>query len=299
MAINEPNFIVIGAMKAATTSLYTYLKQHPDIFMTSVKEPMFFDNYLQDNDYRIIGRRPIRNKDFNTYLDMFSGAENESSIGEASPSYIYNKNAPVLIKEHFPNIKLIAVLRQPTERAYSNFLHARRSGREPINDFHGAIDVEGDRIKDNWSPLYHYINKGYYCKQIERYTSIFPRENIKIYLFEDIVNETESTLNDIFNFLGVSQYDRIDFSRSANASAIPKGVLGWIVKKMRFYDMMPNFVVSDFLPAFMIPLLFKSIYSSKKKLDPNIRKEITNRYYLDEIKKLEKMIDRDLSSWFL
>ena len=115
-------------------------------------------------------------------------------------------------------------------------------------------------------------------------------------LFEDIVKSPQKTIRDIFNFLKVDSYQEIDFSNKANVSGDPKGILGWIVKKMRFYNIMPGNLLSR-LPSFMRFFLYKLAYSNPKKMDKDIRKNITNRYYLDEIKKLEKMIDRDLSHW--
>ena len=294
--LKQPNFIVIGAMKAATTSLYTYLKQHPEIFMTKVKEPMFFNNYKQKNDYKIIGAKKTNIYKLNQYLELFDDASDETAIGEASPSYIYNHQAPSLIKEKLPDVKIIAILRQPTDRAYSNFLHARRAGKEPLSSFEDSIKEEDRRIEDNWSPLYHYINKGYYTKQLERYYSVFPQDKIKVILFEDIVKSPQKTIRDIFEFLKVDLYQEIDFSNKANVSGDPKGILGWIVKKMRFYNIMPGNLLSR-LPSFMRFFLYKLAYSNPKKMDKDLRKNITNRYYLDEIKKLEKMIDRDLSHW--
>ena len=85
MVEKKPNFIVIGAMKAATTSLYTYLKQHPEIFMTKVKEPMFFNNFHQENNYKILGKKSKKPTTLNDYLAMFDDVKNEEAIGEASP----------------------------------------------------------------------------------------------------------------------------------------------------------------------------------------------------------------------
>ena len=136
-------------MKAATTSLYTYLKQHPDIFMTSVKERMFFNNYNNENNYIIKGRKTKKITTLKQYYNLFNAVKNETAIGEASPAYISDKNCPILIKEHLPNIKIIAILRQPVERSYSNYLHAQRAGREVIHDFEKAFNEEKVRIEKN------------------------------------------------------------------------------------------------------------------------------------------------------
>jgi len=297
MAEKKPNFIVIGAMKAATTSLYTYLKQHPKIFMTKVKEPMFFNNFQQENNYKILGSKNKKPNTLEEYLTMFKDVKNEKAIGEASPAYIYNPKAPQLIKEHLPNVKIIAILRQPTDRAYSNYLHAKRADRENSDTFQEAIEVEKKKIKDNWSPLYHYIEKGYYSVQLKRYYQFFPKENIRVYLFEDVVKNTKETLKDIFKFLEVDENVEIDTSKKANVSGTPSGLMGWILKKMRYYNLMPKFAISDYLPKFVVKLIFKSVYKPTEKLNEDSRREITEKYYKDEIRILEKLVDRDLSSW--
>jgi hypothetical protein len=297
MQTKKPNFIVIGAMKAATTSLYTYLKQHPEIFMTKVKEPMFFNNFQQENNYKILGSKKKRLTTLEEYLTMFKDVKNEKAIGEASPAYIYNPKAPQLIKEYLPNVKIIAILRHPTDRAYSNYLHSKRADRENATTFQESIELENKRIEDNWSPLYHYIEKGYYSVQLKRYYQLFPKENIRVYLFEDVVKNTKETLKDIFNYLGLDENVEIDTSKKANVSGTPSGLMGWILKKMRYYNLMPKFAISDYLPKFIVKLIFRSVYKPTEKLDKNLRKDITEKYYKEEINTLEKLIKRDLNSW--
>ena len=297
MQKKKPNFIIIGAMKAATTSLYTYLKQHPDIFMTKVKEPMFFNNFNQEKDYKIIGSKSKKVNTLEGYFSLFDDVKNEKAIGEASPAYIYNEKAPSLISNILPKVKIIAILRHPTDRAYSNFLHTKRADRENITSFQLAINAEENRIKEGWSPLYHYIEKGYYSVQLKRYFDLFPKENIKVFLFEDIVKQPKESLKDVFQFLDVDDSFDVDSSKKANVSGTPKGVLGFILKKMRYYNLMPKFAISDYLPNFIVKLIFKSVYSESEKLNEGLRKEITDKYYKEEIKSLEKLIDRNLSSW--
>jgi len=299
MVEKKPNFIVIGAMKSATTSIYTYLKQHPDIFMTKIKEPMFFNNYNQDSDYKILGTKIKKLKTLEEYLLMFEDVNDEKAIGEASPAYIYNKKAPQLIKEILPDVKIIAILRHPTDRAYSNYLHVVRADRENSNSFQEAIDKEKERIKENWSPLYHYIEKGYYSVQLKRYYELFPQENIRVYLFEDVIKNTKEILQDIFTFLQVDDILEIDSSKKANVSGTPRGVFGFLLKKMRYYNLMPKFAISDYLPNFIVRSIFRSAYKDTEKLPLKLKKEITERYYRDEILKLEKLIGRDLSKWLV
>ena len=292
-----PNFIIIGAQKAATTSLYTYLRQHPEIFMTKVKEPMFFNNYKQKNTFFLKGRKIARNKTLEEYKSLFDNVKNEKAIGEASPAYIYNKKATTLIKKEIPNVKIIAILRQPVERAYSNFLHTRRAGREPLDDFEKTFVVENERINKHWSPLYHYKSKGFYFKQLQRYFDVFPKENIRILLFEDVIKNPILITKEIFKFLNVDVNFTPKTFRKMNVSGTPKGIFGWIIMKLRFYNLLPNIQLNKYLPDFIISLLFKSAYSKPKKLNENLKKKLTDKYYKTDILQLEKLIEKDLSHW--
>lgn len=286
-------------MKSATTSLYTYLKQHPEIFMTKVKEPMFFNNYKQDSDYKVLRNKSKKLKTLEEYLLMFEDVKDEKAIGEASPAYIYNKKAPQLIKENLQDVRIIAILRQPIDRAYSNYLHVVRADKENSNSFEESLEKEKERINEKWSPLYYYIEKGYYSEQLKRYYDLFPSEKIKVYLFEDVVKRPKETLKDIFKFLEVDENVDIDTSKKSNVSGTPKGFLGFVLKKMRYYNLMPKFAISDYLPYFIVNFIFKSVYKKPEKLSSEKRKELTDKFFKEEIQKLEKLIDRDLSKWLV
>ena len=284
-------------MKAATTSLYTYLKQHPDIFMPKVKEPMFFNNYKQENNYFVRGRKTKKIRTLEAYTTLFDDIKNEKAIGEASPAYIYNEKAPELIKEEIPNVKIIAILRQPISRAYSNFLHAKRANREPIGKFEDALNEEKNRIQNNWSPLYHYKAQGFYFQQLKRYFEHFPKKNIQIYLFEEFIKNPQKITKEIFKFLEVNDNFIPDTSKKTNVSGTPKGVFGWFIMKLRFYNLLPNFQLSRFLPKFILDFLFLSVYSKPEKLDTKLIKKLTKKYYKEDILQLEKLIGKDLSHW--
>ena len=284
-------------MKAATTSLYTYLKQHPDIFMPKVKEPMFFNNYQQDNKYVVKGAKRKKITTLKEYKSLFDEVKKEAAIGEASPSYIYNEKAAALIKEEISDVKIIAVLRQPIERAYSNFLHAKRAGKELENEFSKTFELEEERKISNWSPLYHYKSKGFYFKQLQRYFKLFPKENIKILLFEDVVKSPMESTQEIFKFLGVNVDFRPDTSKKTNVSGKPKGILGWFLMKLRYYNLLPNIQLSKYLPQFVMRLLFNAVYEKPERLDEQLKKELTEKYYKADILQLEKLIEKDLSHW--
>lgn len=295
--ITKPNFIIIGAMKAATTSLYTYLKQHPNVFMTHIKEPMFFNNINQKNNFVLKGRKNKKISTFKEYYSLFNSVRNEKAIGEASPAYIHNDKCATLINQYLPNIKIIAILRQPVRRAYSNYLHAKRSDREPIDNFEAALNAEEIRITNNWSPLYHYKAKGFYYNQLKRYYDLFPKNQIKIILFKDIIANPEKITKEVFDFLGVDNTFIPDTSKKANVSGSPKGLAGWLVMKLRKYDLIPNIEFSKYLPKIIISFILKTIYSKPEKLNKATIKRLTNLHYKKDIKNLERLIERDLSHW--
>ena len=295
----KPNFLIIGAMKAATTSLYAYLKEHPEIYLPSLKEPMFFNNIETDNKKIILkGRAKKKITSFKKYYDLFQNVNNEIAIGEASPGYLYNSNCAKLINEHLGgSTKIIVIIRQPVNRAYSNFLHARRSGKEDINEFTIAINEEANRIENNWSPLYHYINQGYYYTQLKKYYEIFPRNNIKVVLFSELTKNKNKCLKEICEFLNVNENFNFSKEKKTNVSGIPKGLLGWFIMKLRYYSLLPNIVYSDILPKSFISFISKIIYKKPEKLNKKLINELTNKYYKNDILKLEQLISKDLSHW--
>ena len=295
--VKKPNFIIIGAMKAATTSLYTYLKQHPDVFMTNIKEPMFFNNFKTVDNYILKGRKGNKISTLKEYYALFDNAKNEIAIGEASPAYIYNENCATLIKEILPEVKIIAILRQPVKRAYSNYLHAKRADREPINSFIDAINSEEERIKKNWNPLYHYKEQGFYFRQLSRYFKEFKKEQIKVILFQDIINDPQKITKEVFEFLGVDSSFTPDTSKKANVAGKPKGVAGWIIMKLRKNNLIPNIEFSKYLPDFIVSYILKKIYSKPEMIDKKTINRLTKKYYKEDIKKLEKLIERNLSNW--
>ena len=172
-----PNFLVIGAAKSGTTSLYHYLGQHPQVYVSPVKEPNFFALEGEKPDFRAPGSEERINSwsvtDVEAYRALFEGAGEEEALGEASAMYLYSEKAPGRIRHHLPNTKLVAVLRDPVERAYSSFLHLKRNGREPLDDFVEALEAEERRIRDNWEWIWHYKNMGFYHEQLRRYHEAF------------------------------------------------------------------------------------------------------------------------------
>ena len=196
--MTTPNFLILGAPKAGTTALYAYLSQHPQVYMSPHKEPNFFafegapPRYTGPGDSSGINRSSVTRLD--AYLALFAGANGEAAVGEASPLYLQFPDAAHRIHHHVPDAKLIAILRNPVERAYSDFLYRRKNGNEPSDDPLVAFQSEDERLARGWSPYFGYLQKGRYADHLERYFSLFSRDQITVFLFEDLRNEIDATL---------------------------------------------------------------------------------------------------------
>jgi hypothetical protein len=299
--VSMPNFLVIGAQKSGTTALYHYLRQHPQVYMSPVKEPHFFVFENKDVDYRGPRDREILSQmvvtEIEAYSKLFGGVTDETAVGEASAGYLHSPEAPGHIRRHAPGAKLIAVLRDPAERAYSSFLHMTRDGREPLDGFEQALEVEEARIRDNWGSVYHYRQKGFYHSQLERYFEAFGRERIRVYLYEDLREDPLGMLRDVFNFLGVDDDFRPNVSLRHNVSGVPRsralhGLLG------RSHPL--KSAVKPFVPEVVRLRLVTSLrnrnLSRPSPLSPRIRGRLIENYR-EDILRLETLIGRDLSGW--
>jgi len=303
-----PNFFVIGAQKAGTTSLYHYLAQHPQIYMSPVKEPYFFDHELSSDGEVVNGKsgRPdqknTRFSNIEEYRALFHGAGSESAIGEASTPYIYVPGTAERIKKYVPDARVIAVLRNPADRAYSAFLHALRIGMEPLTDFGRALQEEEYRVRHNWHPALHYRNRGFYYEQLKRHYEVFGQERIGVWLYEDLRKDPVGVARSIFHFLGVDDAFVPDTSSKHNVSGIPKnGVARSIIRTM---DTTASAFLETFTSASKVyPLLSKTrkriqnmIVAKPPPIDNKIRAELIEGYR-EDILKLQELIGKDLSGW--
>ncbi|HEX6470840.1 MAG TPA: sulfotransferase [Streptosporangiaceae bacterium] len=201
-----PDFLVIGAPKAGTTALHAGLNRHPDLFMSPVKEPKFF---LTD------GPPPARGGpgDAQTYREhiwrradyeaLFDGAGDGRPRGESTPFYLHDAAAQRRIKDLIPHARLIAVLRDPVERAHSNWAHLWSAGLEPIGDPVAACAAEPERIAAGWAAFWRYVELGRYGEQLRRLYELFPRDQVLVLHYRQLQYDAAATLDRICDFLGV------------------------------------------------------------------------------------------------
>jgi len=220
-----PNFLIVGAAKAGTTALYHYLQQHPQIFLTPLKETNYFALAGKHLDFRGPGDADYVNQlsvtTSEAYRAQFDGVRNEVAIGEVSPLYLYHPEAASRIHSVIPEVKIIAVLRNPIERAFSAFLHLLRDGRETTRDFAEALDLEAERIAANWEHIWHYLNMGRYHEQVKRYYDLFPPEQIKIDIYRDLRTRPLEVLRDNLEFVGVDTDFVFDTRQRYNEASLP------------------------------------------------------------------------------
>jgi hypothetical protein len=204
-----PDFFVIGAPKAGTTALHAALAAHPGLFMSGVKEPKFF---LTDGPPPSRGGGP---GDVQTYREhvwrraeyeaLFAAAPSGALRGESTPFYLYSQPAQERIKALIPHAKLIVILRDPVERAHSNWTHLWSAGLEPIGDFVRACAEEDARIAAGWADFWHYTRLGKYGEQLDSLFLRFPREQVFILRYRALIDDPAQALDDICGFLGVHQ----------------------------------------------------------------------------------------------
>ena len=207
MSSRWPDFFILGAPKAGTTALHTALARHPDLALSRVKEPKYFlcgdappPLYLGPGDAHS-RREWVWRRDH--YLALFADAPDDVLVGESTPLYLDDPAALLRIQRVKPDAKMIAVLRDPVDRAYSNWMHLWSDGLEPEYDFVTAVAMEDARRRRGWAPFWRYRSLGLYGHQLEHLHGLFPARQIHVLRYGDLVDAPEHTLGQVWDFLGV------------------------------------------------------------------------------------------------
>ena len=297
-----PDFLVIGAPKAGTTALHAALAGHPALYMSPIKEPKFF---LSD------GPPPTRGGpgDALTYREhvwkradyeaLFEAAPGGTLRGESTPLYMYDREAMRRIRGLLPEARLIAIIRDPVERAHSNWTHLWSAGLEPVGDFIQACEEEKRRIAAGWASFWHYTALGRYGEQLEHIFSLFPREQVYVIRYRQLVDQPATTLDGIFGFLGVEPGVVTEVPRQ-NVTAHPEATLahravGQVLRS--------GSTVGRFLPgsssAAATARLERFLQRHNRERQPlgwQQRQELIPRFEAD-LQFLERVLGRDFSDW--
>ncbi len=292
-----PTFLIIGAGRSGTTSLYHYLKQHPQVFMSPIKETHYFSIEAwrrQPSPAPELQASPWREAigAWEAYQAQFAGARAGQAVGEASPSYMRVPGVPELIDARLPGVKLIAILRQPAERAFSYYQLMRRNGVEPLDSFAAALQAEdaGQPLPDGTQRLYR--SAGFYHAQLARFLRVFPRERLGVYLFDDLDADATQVMQQIFAFLGVDERFVPNTVYRHNQSGTPR-------QRSLLQVVQRHAPIKRWLERIM-PLAWQQRAREASKvrasLDPALRAAMTAAYRGD-IVQLQALIGRDLAAW--
>ncbi len=309
--MKEPNFFVVGAGKTGTTSLHGYLNQHPEIYMSPVKEPCFFADEIRgetiSSGFRSHLRRQTRlldkvlndgepvkplgwiTQNWDDYLRLFRNVHGETAIGESSAAYLWSPTAAANIHARFPNARIVMILRDPAERAFSQYLHQVAAGLTR-DRFRDHIERSMRDPHEHLSIYYPFLEAGLYAEQVERFLALFQRERMRIYWYEEAWRNPPGLLRNLFEFLEVNPAFEPDTTRKSLQRRRPRFASAhYYLKKFNLTALIPT--------SMRAPLKSVAFVSgSAIKIDPADRKFLIH-YYAADIQRLSKILDRDLSRW--
>ena len=295
--MTRPDFFIVGAFKAGTTSLYDYLRQHPQVFMPFHKEPMYFGADL-DARYRRMSE--------DEYLQLFADARTGQRVGEASPWYLYSASAAREIKAFAPEAQAIVMLRNPVDVMYAQHSQLLFNQREDLADFGEALAAEPDRRAGRRIPAgalrreaLFYRHSVRFAEQLARYLDVFGRERVHVIVHDDLVGDTARVVRDAFAFLGVDPNASVDLhvlnpNRRARSGLVqrlifrPPGPLRRVVPALRRFPLVHR--LRDTLVS------ANSGPEARRAMDPELRRQLTAAL-APAVEALGTLIGRDLSAW--
>lgn len=296
-----PNFLIIGAAKAGTSSIFNYLIQHPQVYGPVIKEPAFFAFENKIVDFRGPGDEFLNQTivtDLEAYQSLFENVIDEHAIGEASVVYLYNEQAPYRIQHYTPDTKIIVILRNPVDRAISSFGHLRREGFEPCISLDDALNEEDTRKRNNWQHLWHYRSMGYYYDSLKRYYDHFPAKNIAIYLYDEFRRDSIGVLSSMFEFLEVDDTFIPETSYKYNVTGVPKSkvVHSLLRQPSAFKDSVKKIVPEETRKRIRMFITEKNISPQKVEASESTR-QFLKQIYQEDIIKTQDLTKTDLTPW--
>jgi len=310
-----PNFFVVGATKAGTTSLYHYLDQHPQIYMSPIKEPSYFASEVRPENFADEYRQELRESlvmvqeflngpmqekrfgglifDWEDYGRLFRNVTDQKAVGEASVCYLWSKTAARDIASRIPDAKIIMILRDPAERAFSQYLDSLTGGRT-LKSFRRHVEMSMQSTSTKFEVMNPFLELGRYYEQVKRFLEAFPKENIRIYWYDDCRGQISKLLPDIFQFLGVDPNFVPNTGEKFRSPRVPRLYpVSYFLKQRGMWQPLRRMIPESLRPAFRRAVLRKR---EALVLDPEDRRVLVE-YYRDDIQKLAALMNRDLSSW--
>jgi hypothetical protein len=311
----EPNFFIAGAPKAGTTSFYHQLDRHPQIYMSPIKEPCYFASELRLENFREelqpqlrresealreYLRGPMTSKRFGgpvveweDYMLLFRNVRGETAVGEASVSYLWSQTAARNIASRIPDARIILLLRNPVDRAFSQYLQAVSSGLvcASFRELSAASMTSSSR---KFGILNPFLEFGAYCEQVKRFLDVFPRRNLMVHIYEDMRSNPAQAMEETFRFLGVNHELAPDASMRFMEPQVPRLISsGFRLKKYGIWQ-----TTARLIPESLRPALRRAVNRPRASLTVAAEdRAYLQAYYREDISKLEHLLNRDLHFW--
>jgi hypothetical protein len=316
-AMREPNFFLVGAPKAGSTSLYYHLRQHPDIYMSPMKEPSYFSFELRPENYapafkaralQVVERTqqylrgPMTEvspggmvTDWQDYLRLFAAAGAQHAVGEASVCYMVSHTAAAAIAALYPHAKILMVLRSPADRAFSQYLQVLAEGHV-TGSFQQYVRACLRHSGEGLGVHEPFLEMGFYAAQVQRYIDCFPRNRIGIWIYEEHLAQPSELLRQIFRFLEVEENFQPDTSARHHQPRVPKmagssRALQWARTSTFSRKVLPGPVRRAVRDVFYRPPGAVTMSAADRTL--------MHEFYAGDVRKLETILNRDLSGWLV
>lgn len=299
-----PTFFMIGAAKSGTSALYSYLGQHPEVFLPAAEEPSWFA--FADHELAFTApdeKPPAVNSQAvvigSEYVALYESARPDQTCGDVSPVYLYWPGTAERVASKVPEARVIAILRHPVDRAYSAFMHARREGREPLDDFRAALTAEKERIAGNCGFIWRYRDLGDYAPQLRRWFEVLPRHQFLLATYDEFAADPVGLCKRIQSFIGVSEDFIPDTGTRHNTSGIPRSPA--------LYDLLNSHGPLARFARGLAPIVglqrmkgaqarMQTRLLRRVPLDPDIRSELVTQWR-PQIESLVGLVDLDIEGW--
>ena len=297
--VGLPHFLAVGAAKAGTTSIWAYLRQNPEIYLSDVKESNFLVDFDMQTENAQTYRRSVVTREAD-YISLFEMARGDQLIGEVCPLYLYHYDQTIPRIKRYLNsdVTIILILRNPVDRCYSGYRMYSNQGLErlPLSETLGASNRVRLHNKDHWRRHYN-ITCGLYHKQVQAYLEAFGRDQVLCIKFEDLVHNAGQILCEVTEYLGLRSFE-YDTSRAMNVSMQVRH--GQIFKYL-LVDCTSSVrrILSPYVPDRYKSLFQRFVYTKQKEpLSAESRKYLQD-YYRADIEQLQALLAWDLGHWLV
>ncbi len=303
--LKYPNFLILGAGKSGTTSLFHYLNQHPQVYMSPIKEPDFFavegeKEVSPEEDPEGLYHYPWAVRDLEGYKNLYKDVSDEIAVGESSTMYLYKPKAPANIKKYVPHAKMIAIFRDPVSRLYSRYLHLAREDRLPTENFSDCLDKTSI-----WWRRDDLVQEGFFYKHLSRYFEMFDRKQFKIFLYEDLRKKPEEVMKEIYQFLGVDDSYKPNMDVRFNVSGVVKNrFLNRFIGQDSIFKKSIGRITPGLWSKLSGSMLMQKMVGNlraknlgRPEIDQEVKRKLVEEVYKDDILKFQELINRDLTSW--